>query len=197
MIVASILWRRLDTPGHDACRLDRDALGWRIEGTAVFRQGTIPAQLSYRVTCDLGWHTQEGHVQGWIGARSLDLAITRTRAAVWTMDGAVVPDLGNCIDLDLGFTPATNLISLRRLALHEGQAVEVPAAWLDVSAGTLGLLPQRYERRTEETYWYEAPSFGYAALLQVAPTGFIRLYPGLWEEERQASPDCRIVASVR
>jgi len=184
LIVASILWRRIDPPGHDACRLDRDAAGWRLEGTAVFRQGTLPAQLSYRVACDPEWRTQEGHVQGWIGARSVNWTITRTRVAAWTMDGAVVPGLENCIDLDLGFTPATNLIPLRRLALHDGQAADAPAAWLDVSAGTLKLLPQRYERRTAETYWYEAPSFGYAALLRVAPTGFIRLYPGLWEEER-------------
>jgi hypothetical protein len=30
-------------------------------------------------------------------------------------------------------------------------------------------------------YWYEAPTVGYADLLEVAPTGFIHSYPGLWE----------------
>ena len=29
----------------------------------------------------------------------------------------------------------------------------------------------------------EAPSFGYADLVEVEPTGFIRRYPGLWETE--------------
>jgi hypothetical protein len=28
--------RRLDTPGHDAARLDRNEAGWRLQGTAVF-----------------------------------------------------------------------------------------------------------------------------------------------------------------
>lgn len=37
--------------------------------------------------------------------------------------------------------------------------------------------------RTGATYWYEAPRFTYAALLEVTPTGFVRLYPGLWEME--------------
>ncbi len=95
-----------------------------------------------------------------------------------------MPNIGNCVDLDFGFTPATNLLQLRRLALDEGQAADAPAAWLSaLPAGSLELLPQRYERRTAATYWYEAPSVGYAALLEVAPTGFILRYPGLWEAE--------------
>src|SRR5207244_2474062 len=38
MEVAAILWRRLDTPGHDACRLERSDAGWELDGTAVFRE---------------------------------------------------------------------------------------------------------------------------------------------------------------
>jgi hypothetical protein len=102
---------------------------------------------------------------------------------VWTLNGLAVPGMANCIDLDFGFTPATNLLQLRRMALAEGQAAEVPVAWLDVSTGTLQVLPQRYERRAVTEYWYEAPAFDYAALLEVSPTGFILRYPGLWEVE--------------
>ena len=182
-MIASILWRRLDAPGHDASRLHQNAGGWRLEGTAVFRHENGPARLAYHVACDLAWHAQQGHVQGWLGADAVEFHIVRTNAGVWTLNGAVVADVGNCVDLDFGFTPATNLPQLRRLALKVGQAADAPAAWLDVSAGTLALLPQRYERRTETTYWYEAPSVQYAALLEVAPTGFIRRYPGLWEAE--------------
>jgi len=184
MAITSILWRRLDTPGHDACRLDWNGAGWRLEGTAVFRHEEGPAQLAYYVTCDPTWRPQQGHVEGWLGANSIKLSIARTRAREWTLNGAVVPAIGNCIDLDFGFTPATNLLQLRRLALGEGQAADAPAAWLSgFSPGILELLPQRYERRTAATYWYEAPSVPYAALLDVDPNGFILHYPGLWEAE--------------
>ena len=183
MIIACVLWRRLDTPGHDACRLERSDAGWRLEGTAVYRHENVPARLTYVVECDRAWHAQRGRVQGWLGADSLDFRLARTSAGVWIINGVAVPDLGNCVDLDFAFTPATNLPQLRRLALEVGQAAEAPAAWLDVSAGTLALLPQCYERRTEATYWYESPSVAYAALLEVAPNGFIRRYPGLWEAE--------------
>jgi len=87
------------------------------------------------------------------------------------------------MDLDFGFTPSTNLLQLRRLALANGQRADAPAAWLDVSNGTLDVLVQRYERRSETTYWYEAPRFSYAEMLDVDSVGFVRRYPGLWEVE--------------
>jgi hypothetical protein len=182
--VASILWRRLDAPGHDACRLEGEESGWRLTGTAVFLENGVPAQLSYHLACDPAWRTQEGQVRGWVGAQVVDVSIVRTATGVWMLDGAVVPGVANCVDLDLGFTPATNAFQLRRLALSEGQAADVPVAWFDVSAAGLEVLHQRYERRGETTYWYEAPRFDYAALLEVTPAGFITLYPGLWEAER-------------
>jgi hypothetical protein len=91
--------------------------------------------------------------------------------------------LDECIDLDFKFTPATNLFPLRRLALGVGEAAGAPAASLDAAAGRLVRLPQRYERRADGSYWYEAPSVGYAALLEFETTGFVRRYPGLWEAE--------------
>ena len=99
------------------------------------------------------------------------------------MNGEIVSGLGDCIDLDFGFTPATNLLQLRRLSLVQGQAVNNPVAWLDVFAGTLEILNQRYERRTEAAYWYEGAKFEYTAMLEVTPAGFIHSYPGLWEAE--------------
>ena len=64
-----------------------------------------------------------------------------------------------------------------------GQATDVPVAWLDVAAGALAVLHQHYERRAVDVYWYEAPRFGYGALLTVNAAGFVVKYPGLWEAE--------------
>jgi hypothetical protein len=183
MAIHSALWRRLDTPGHDAGRLEEGESGWQLDGAAVFLHEGVPASLTYRLACDRAWRTRDGRVRGWLGPRIVDFAIARTAGGGWTLNGGGVPGLETCVDLDLGFTPATNLFQLRRLALGEGQSADAPAAWLEVSAGTLEILPQRYERRTEAIYWYEAPSVDYAGLLEVTPAGFIRRYPGLWEME--------------
>jgi hypothetical protein len=183
MTVTSILWRRLDAPGHDACRLEESDAGWTLDGTAVFLEDGVPALLAYHVACDRAWHTRGGRVRGWLGQQSVEVSIERSAAGAWTLDGALVSGLENHVDLDLGFTPATNLLQLRRLGLAVGKAADAPVAWFDLHADTLEILPQRYERRGESTYWYEAPRYDYAALLEVDPSGFIRRYPGLWEAE--------------
>jgi len=178
----SILWRRLDAPGHDACRLAPTADGWRLRGTAVFRHDAGPAQLRYDVRADRDWHTREARVDGWVGARLVRLRVRRL-AAGWSVNGAPSTVAHDCVDVDLGFTPATNLLSLRRLALDVGRSAEVRAAWLDIPSPTLDVLVQRYERRSVTTYWYEAPRFDYAALLDVDASGWVRDYPGLWAAE--------------
>lgn len=181
MPITSILWRRLDAPGHDACRLHRDADGWRLEGGAVFAAGSGPAHLAYTVWCDPLWHTRRAEVRGWLGDRAIDLIIVHDPGA-WTLSGQELPALARCEDVDLGFTPATNLLPLRRLALRPGLIADVPAAWLDPECRELTLLPQRYERRSAAVVRYEATSVPFEALLEVRPDGFVRRYPGLWEE---------------
>jgi hypothetical protein len=182
MTVETMLWRRLDVPGHDACRLLASSSGWRLRGTALFRHETGPAHLQYDVRADGHWRTREGRVDGWVGDRPVRIRVRRL-AWGWEVNGAPSGQARECVDLDLGFTPATNLLQLRRLALEVGQAADVPAAWLDVPSGELDVLAQRYERRAATVYWYEAPRFQYRAELDVTAAGFPRRYPGLWAAE--------------
>ena len=182
--LASILWRRLGQPGHDVCRLERQGDNWQIDGGAAFRHedGRV-AQLHYRVRCDRAWHTQWGTVRGWLGGEGIDLSIVRDAHGGWKLNDAPAMELGHCVDLDLGFTPATNLLQLRRLHLAPGEAADAPVAWLDLDGGGLSELQQRYERRSERDYWYTAPRFDYEAMLEVTPDGFVRRYPAVWEAE--------------
>lgn len=180
----TILWRRVDAPGHDACRLEGGDSGSELRGTALGRHAGLPSVLEYHVTCDSSWQTQHATVRGWIGSNAVSHAFSRTASGVWRMNGADVADLDDCVDLDLGFTPATNLLPIRRLGLDPGQSADAAAAWFDISAGTLQRLEQRYERISASSYRYEAPGFGYAAVLVVRPPGFVSSYPDLWEEER-------------
>lgn len=180
--IATIFWRRLDAPGHDACRLEHNGEHWQLDGSAVFRHDDgRHAQLHYRVRCDRTFHTQWGTVRGWLGSEDIDLSIRRDAHGTWKLNDTSLPELGHCVDLDLGFTPASNLLPLRRLHLGLGDAADAPAAWIDLDGGGLMELPQRYERRGDADYWYSAPRFEYAAMLSVTPECFVRHYPGLWD----------------
>jgi hypothetical protein len=175
-------WRRLDAPGHDACRLQRLGEGWLLEGFAAFDEGGGPAGLAYFVEYDAAWASRSGGVRGFAGGRKVDLSIVHDEDG-WIFNGARAPGLERLVDLDYGFTPATNVPQIKRVPPAAGASVQLPAAWLDVGAGTLTELPQRYERRGATTIWYESPTAGYEALLEIAPSGFVSRYPGLWETE--------------
>lgn len=174
------LWRRLDGSGHDTCRLDQAPDGWELSGTAVFLQAGEPACLAYTVTVDDAWQAREGHVRGWAGRRHVDLHMAR-RGGTWWVNDAPLPALHDIVDLDLAFTPATNLLPVRRLAIPLGATVDVPAAWLDTDTWTLRRLAQRYEHRAPHAFWYTAPEVGSAGLIEVDDDGFVRRYPNLWE----------------
>ena len=117
-----------------------------------------------------------------LGNRQIEYAIIR-QGGEWRLNGVAVPGLEDLVDLDLSFTPATNSQQLRRVPIALNATVELPVAWLDIDTGTLSELPQIYERRSETTFWYEAPSAEYSGLLELAANGFVRRYPGLWEAE--------------
>ena len=90
------------------------------------------------------------------------------------------------MDLDLSFTPATNLLPLRRLGLRVGQSAEVRSAWLEWPEIRLTELVQRYARRSDIEYHYESDLPGgelFRSTLRVQPEGWVLDYGGLWRAE--------------
>src|SRR5688572_17301187 len=95
----SILWRRLDQPGHDSAFLSEDATGAVVEGTAVFTELRQPCRLDYRVVCDAAWRTVSARVTGWMNTITLDVMISVDNARNWTLNGGSCPDLHGCDDV--------------------------------------------------------------------------------------------------
>ena len=182
---APILWRRLDLSGHDAATLQPGARGVVLSGMAVFQEGG-PTALAYLVQADSNWKTTEGRVWGWHGHKAIELRLHRDDLGTWTMNGALCPGVEGCMDLDLSFTPATNLLPLRRLSLRIGQSAEVRSAWLEWPEVRLSPLVQRYARRSDTEYDYESDLPGgelFRSTLRVQPEGWVLDYGGLWRAE--------------
>ena len=175
-----ILWRRLDLPGHDACRIQRDGDLPGLEGVAVWRDPAGPAHLTYLIACNPDWVTRSVRVQGRVGPHDLSLSIHRLDSGEWRLNGESLPDLHALQDIDLGFTPATNTLPIRRLRAARQDTAEIAAVWLDPSDWTLKRLPQTYQRAG--TGWrYASP--GFAADLTVDADGLVTDYPKMWIKE--------------
>jgi uncharacterized protein len=179
----TILWRRLDCSGHDSCCLRKSSNGWQLSGTAIFLFEQKPCLLSYEVNTDSNWETCTAAISGYVGQSIIALTIARTLNNAWSINDIELQEAADCIDLDLGFTPATNLIAIRRLSLAVGARSRANAAWLDFPDFTLKRLEQHYHRLSHDRYAYAAPEVGYADVLEVDDCGAIAHYPQLWEQE--------------
>lgn len=177
-----MLWRRLDGVGHDACWFRQGEEAVQLEGMAVFIEHGQVCQLRYWVEADSTFCTRQASLDGWVGAKAVELRV-QVEKGRWMLNGSPRPALDGCLDLDLGFTPATNLLPLRRLALTVGETAPAPAAYLAFPALQLELLPQRYRRIAQLEYDYEAPSVGYRDILKVSAQGVVIDYPGLFRLE--------------
>ena len=153
--------------------------GWLLQGAAAFDHDRGPATVAYQVEANARWQTRRGIVSGFLGDKTIQHEIERDDMG-WRLNGVRIEGLERLVDLDYGFTPATNVLQLSRIALKPGERADVPVAWFDLDSVSLIELPQSYERRSEASYWYEAPTVPYRALLEIAPNGFVQSYPGLW-----------------
>jgi uncharacterized protein len=181
-----IIWQRLDVPGHDTAAVYRSGEGWQLSGVAVLAESGRPCRVEYEIACDARWLTQQCSLRGYIGTTPVALDIARNADGAWTVDDVAAPHLDGCDDIDLGFTPATNLLPIRRLALGVGESAPVRAAWVRFPALTTEVLEQVYTRRGDDRYLYTSAGGAFRRELVVDDRGFVLDYPGLWRAEARA-----------
>ena len=183
-----MLWRRMDGSGHDWARLSGTTAAPSLRGTSIFEEDGIPGRIDYRIRCDARWLTQEAEVLGWVGDRKVSFVIERSPSGAWRMNGREIPGVGGCDDLDLSFTPATNLLAIRRLRLEVGEEGEARAAWLLFPDMDLRPLVQRFRRIDPARYGYHSDN-GFDTELEVDGLGFVLEYPPLWTRTREGVTD--------
>ncbi|HKU74634.1 MAG TPA: putative glycolipid-binding domain-containing protein [Pyrinomonadaceae bacterium] len=176
----SIIWRGIYFPGHEACRLDGHDNKWSLEGTAVFSNDQLPCRLSYLIVCDSRWNTLRGSVSGWVGDDDVNIEVTVDEFHQWQFNGRRESAVDGCVDLDLNFSPVTNLLPIRRLNLGIGEHAEVKAAWLRFPSFELEPLVQVYTRLDESRYRYSSSDGEFVRELTVNEVGFVIDYPGFW-----------------
>jgi uncharacterized protein len=179
----TIFWRRIDLPGHEVGRLRRWNDGWELSGTSVFSYKRHPCNLDYVVIIDSDWRTNSAQIGGMVGEREINLRVTVDSEQNWFLNDAECPAVAGCIDIDLSFSPSTNLLPIRRLSLDRGQEAEVKSAWLQFPSFEFQLLQQIYRRAGDSTYEYESGGGVFTRTLEVNTAGFVTIYPGLWVQE--------------
>lgn len=150
----------------------------------MFSHGGRVCRLSYLIACDLSWNTLSGLVSGWLDNDSVNIDVSVDAQHRWQVNGEPKSELTGCVDLDLNFSPSTNLLPIRRLNLDVGQHAAVKAAWLRFPSFKFEPLSQVYTRLGEFRYRYSSNGGEFVADLTVDDVGFVTVYPELWEAEQ-------------
>ena len=176
--MTSILWRRIDRPGMERCQLETTTDGFRISGTTLFTHHDRPVEIRYSIALDTAWHTRIVGVHVRTSEEKRSVALRSDGTGNWDAGGQPVPGLAGAIDVNLAWTPATNTIPIRRLALDVGGAADTSVAFVPFPERDVAARAQSYERTAERRYRYTLGDF--ATDLTVDEHGFVTTYPGMW-----------------
>jgi hypothetical protein len=178
MSTTRVAWRRTDEIETDEqCTLTVRPGGLSLVGTVIGADGGQPIRIEYRVMADAAGTTTAAHVRDLRGFEQRTVALARDAKGSWTVDGKAVRGLKGCTDVDLGFSPSTNTLPIRRLRLGVGQSKAIKAAWVRFADLSVVKAEQTYTRLDEFTYRYASGT--YEGELVVDDEGLVASY-GVW-----------------
>ncbi|AEV81314.1 hypothetical protein ACWT_0302 [Actinoplanes sp. SE50] len=199
VLSTGLFWERRDVPGSEHVRLDARN-GLYAQGTAL-AAAPIGYACHYEIQTDPGWATARLDVRaegaGWARGVRLELAAGRWRVTTseqGDLDAALLaagharaglpgiedPDLlYGAFDADLGGSPLTNTLPIRRLGLLSGESVShrLSVAWVLVPSLEVVQADQIYTPLGEGRIRFASETF--SADLTVDDDGFVTDYPGL------------------
>ncbi len=192
-----VLWSGTDAWRAEAAGIELTTDGVRAGGTQLGVE-PVPYRLDYELEAREQFITERLRVSargdGW--SRAIDL--THDGRGTWSCDassegvvglpppGGDVAPLAGALDCDLGLSPLTNLMPVRRHRLHEKPGeLDFLMAWISVPDLGVHPYPQRYEHARVNPngsvvrFVDRGLSPGFVSDLELDGDGLVLVYPGL------------------
>jgi hypothetical protein len=175
MTTRRVAWRRSDEVDADElCTLTVRDNGLSLVGTVLGAEEGRPVRVEYRVLADRAGLTTAAHVRDLRGFETRTIVLERDAKERWTVDGIAKRALKGCTDIDLGCSPSTNTLPIRRLRLAIGASHTIQAAWVRFPELVVVKAAQTYTRLDEFKYRYASGTF--EAELTVDDEGLVTAY---------------------
>ena len=175
MTTRRVAWRRSDEVAADEhCTLTLRDGALSLIGTVLGSEEGSPVRVEYRVLTDRAGMTTAVHVRDLRGFDTRTIGLERNAKGSWTVDGVAARALRGCTDVDLGCSPSTNTLPIRRLGLAIGKSQTIQAAWVRFPELAVVKAAQTYTRLDEFKYHYASGTF--EADLTVDDDGLVAEY---------------------
>jgi hypothetical protein len=178
--VQVVLWSRIPDNGLEYCEIHTLSVT-TLRGQVITQLDSKPIYVSYNIHCEEDGATQSVDLSCRIDGLERNISLYRTIEDRWFCDGKELKEFIGLKDIDLGITPSTNTLAIRRLNLAPGESKEITAVWLRFPDLSLAPLAQRYTCIDSTTYLYESSKSGYRARINVDPKGIVTVYEAEWK----------------
>lgn len=176
-----VRWQAWNGGGLEHCVARESQDGLVLSGAVVGARGTEYGAF-YDVRTDALFRTREVRVTYAAGP---SLHVEADGEGTWrdVLAGVPLPELSGCIDVDIGVTPATNTLPIKRLNLAGDQSCDILAAYVPLPSQigdrfTPTCAEQRYTCiEPGRKYRYEGLFRNFAAVLEVDTNGLVLDYP--------------------
>lgn len=179
--MAVVRWQDWEGHGLEHCLCHETADGLVLEGVVVgTRHGEYGGR--YFVRTDPDFRTREVRVR-YVGGPSMHVESDGNGNWHDATRNRDLPAIEGCIDVDIGITPATNTLPIKRLRLKAQESKDIIAAYVPLPDQIDGdFLPQRAEQRytcltPDHRYRYEGLFRAFTAELEIDKDGLVLDYP--------------------
>ena len=172
-----VVWTSASLASTEDCTIHEQPAGVALSSSTTLRLDDNLGRIDYELEADADWRTLGATITV-SGREGRQITIERGDDG-WLVDGEPRPDLADCVDLDLGWTPATNILPLRRSPVGIGASIATTAAWVRFPAFEVVPAQQTYTRTGAHTVVYRSATF--EADLVVTSAGIVTRYgDDLW-----------------
>jgi hypothetical protein len=178
MLPRTIRWRPVSGEGLEHLELRATDGGIVAHSAIVGTFEGLAFGASYEIRLSPDWRFRSLTLARADGA---SLALEADAAGLWTMNGRPAPQFDGCIDVDVGATPFTNTLPIRRARFDIGVPQPFRMAWVPLDTLDPFVDEQIYTQLAPDRYRYRAADGSFEADITVDDDGLVIEYPGLFQ----------------
>jgi uncharacterized protein len=173
-----IRWQSEEDFGLEHMELRQTDWGYLAQSTIIGTFEGTDFSCRYELTLDPNWTFRHLVLEKTDGKV---LILRSDGMGAWERaNGEALPQFEGCIDIDIGATPFTNTLPIRRARLEAGVPQHFRMVWVPLDSLEPFVDEQIYTRRDDTHFHYAAADGSFAADITVDADGLVVDYPGLY-----------------
>jgi hypothetical protein len=174
----TIRWEPLDEAGLEHLEVRQTSYGIVVQSTLIGTFDGTEFGCRYEVTLDPDWTFRHLVLEKTDGNV---LILKHNGHGKWERaSGDDLPEFNGCVDIDIGATPFTNTLPIRRVRLEREKPQRFRMVWVPLDTLVPFVDEQVYTRIDDTRVHYQAADGSFEATITIDEDGFVLDYPGLF-----------------